>query len=411
MYLSGRFISAMDAMWRIFGYQTYPSSKPKVRVIKVKPEEAVMKLLKIGRSCDLLVYFYRPECLNSYKYTELYNEYVVEKKIPTRYRNRSNMEGVEYFPINITGLKSKLYLCKRANTSYPAITRMEMLYLTAGDIWYLRLILKYTSPASFKEAKSHEGTTYVCYQGAALAKGLVTEHKEVIKSFEELISYSTPRELRGLFCIHLMHGWPMIPVYDDPNIRFALMADFLADRNNNEEYATNDLLLDLKYRLDEGGGQNLAFYGFEDPLDDTTELAREILTQGSRASNLQLLHELNQTEPNNPGQQQIYDALSAAFDNPPKDGCEFYFIGGPAGVGKTSLGKKLHANARSKGHMIKICATTLAAALYKGGVTAHSLFKYPVSEDDDGGDIEDPIACQLWGTERLDVLRECKVLG
>ena len=60
----------------------------------------------------------------------------------------------------------------------------------------------------------------------------------------------------------------------------------------------------------------------------------------------------------------------------------FHFIGGPGGTGKSALFKKLHAACRMKGLLISICAPTrLAALLYEGATTAHSLFRYPVEDD------------------------------
>ena len=410
IYLRGRFICSLDAIWRILGYQTYPSSKPKVRVIKVKDEPAVKALLEKGNSCDMLIYFNRPMHCWEMTYTELFKMYVVDKTLPARYKNKPHLHNIEYFTIEVTGLRKPVYLCLRAPDRYPAITRMEMLYLTAGDLWYLRLILKYTKPLCYADCHSHFGDVYSTYQAAALAKGLVTDHLEALKNFEELIEYCGGNELRGLFCLYLIHGFPMLPVYNNEIIRTAMMEDYLKRNDDNIEQSTNDMLKDLKRRLDLASAQNLTFYGLDEPMDETTELDKEKLLHSHRKNYL-LLNELNIAEPNNPDQQAIFDHLSGCFDNISNTQCELHFIAGPAGVGKTSLVRKLQADARSKGHIIKTCAsTTLAAALYKDGVTAHSLFKYPVAEDDEGGDIEEPLECKLWHTQRLDLLQQCKVI-
>ena len=66
------------------------------------------------------------------------------------------------------------------------------------------------------------------------------------------------------------------------------------------------------------------------------------------------------------------------------------FIDGPGGTGKTTVIKKIIAKARAQGKIVKICASiTLAATLYENATTAHSLFKYPV-EDDNNKDSEEP---------------------
>jgi hypothetical protein len=84
---------------------------------------------------------------------------------------------------------------------------------------------------------------------------------------------------------------------------------------------------------------------------------------------------------------------------------------GPAGTGKTALMKKLQARCRSQGILIQCCAsTTLAALMTDGGKTAHSLFKYPVSEDEEEIDENHLPQCKLDNTERLALLNETVVI-
>jgi hypothetical protein len=50
--------------------------------------------------------------------------------------------------------------------------------------------------------------------------------------------------------------------------------------------------------------------------------------------------------------------------------------------------EKLHAACCSKGLLIAICAaTSLAALLFEGAVTSHSLFGYPVEDKDNVDDL------------------------
>ncbi len=57
-------------------------------------------------------------------------------------------------------------------------------------------------------------------------------------------------------------------------------------------------------------------------------------------------------------------------------------------MGKSVLIRKLHAACCSKGLLIAICAATCLAALsFEGAVTAHSLFFYPVEDEDNIDDL------------------------
>lgn len=66
LYIRGRFLCAMDAMWRISGYHTYPVAKPSVSKIKVKLPSHVEQLFSDGKICGLAVYFARPSHLSKF---------------------------------------------------------------------------------------------------------------------------------------------------------------------------------------------------------------------------------------------------------------------------------------------------------------------------------------------------------
>jgi hypothetical protein len=101
-----------------------------------------------------------------------------------------------------------------------------------------------------------------------------------------------------------------------------------------------------------------------------------------------LLDSLIKTHPNNYKQEQTYKSIMESIINF-KDANQdytikhnFHFIGGPGGMGKLALFKKLHAACCNNGILITICtATSLAALSYEGATTAHSLFLYPVEDE------------------------------
>jgi hypothetical protein len=74
---------------------------------------------------------------------------------------------------------------------------------------------------------------------------------------------------------------------------------------------------------------------------------------------------------------------------------KFHFIGRPGGMGKSAMIRKLHAACCSKGLLIAICAAkSLAALSFEGAVTAHSLFGYPVEDEEDVDDLN-PTRCKV----------------
>ena len=193
-----RIVPLVDAMWRTLGYQTYPSPDPSVYVIKAKLPADVDELLLKNQCCDLLVYFNRPFILRHMKYTEFFNQYKYGYSLGARYRNEDLNSSTTCFKINIQNIDKPVYIWKR-DPSKKCITRMEMIYITAGEIWYLRLLLLHCACVSFIDLRSIHGITHRTFQEAAVAFGLVNSHNEVLLSFRDIMYISTPAEKRGLF--------------------------------------------------------------------------------------------------------------------------------------------------------------------------------------------------------------------
>ena len=78
-------------------------------------------------------------------------------------------------------------------------------------------------------------------------------------------------------------------------------------------------------------------------------------------------------------------------------------------MGKSALFRELHTACCSKGLLIAIsAATSLAALSFKGAVTAHSLFGYPVEDEVDIDDLN-PTRCKV-KKEQADFLHEVSVI-
>ena len=115
-----------------------------------------------------------------------------------------------------TSIKYYIYL---RNSSCQSITRLEMVQLTIGEKWYLRLLL-YNIPAfSFKDIKTINGITYSSYQLAAVAAKLVEDENEALIAFEWALNFSTAAELRSLFVIMTTQGFPTASIFQNVDMR------------------------------------------------------------------------------------------------------------------------------------------------------------------------------------------------
>lgn len=91
IYLRGRMLTSMDAMWRVFGYQTYPAPYPAVRLIKAKLPIEVTAWCNEGKLTDIYVYFQRPQSLASLTVCEFYTYYDYKHTLEdARFRSNSN---------------------------------------------------------------------------------------------------------------------------------------------------------------------------------------------------------------------------------------------------------------------------------------------------------------------------------
>ena len=412
LYLKGRVLCSMDAMWRILGFHTYPKSNPTVKSIKVKLPEQTSYLKSKKLSCNLSTYFERPTQLRNLKYTEFFNNYCIYKQLPKRFNsNRFQCLNRNYFIVH-SGRK-RYYVCERKYKN--SITRMEMCYINHGEIYYLRLILLKRPVLNYDDAfTGPDGKKYNTFQQSAISHGYIHNINDTIEQFKELLVISTPFELRRQFALMMSTGHPMWAVYSVAEYKEQLMDDFLR-QGHNHSISENLLLKDLE-RLLQLEGKSLKEFGFEMPKGMETEVEIERVKYRCTEQKT-ILRELQEKYPNNDEQQLIFDEVMDVvkkFDQADQNNLttdhEFILISAPGGSGKTTLCQQLQAAIRAEGIMIQVCAaTTLAALLFEGAQTAHSLFKYPVVEECDV-DMDKMPECKLFETQRLELLMETTVI-
>ena len=327
---------------------------------------------------------------------------------------------VDYFEIVIHSKSLFIFPRQRKDT----ITRMEMQYLHNGEIFYLRLILLKRPVICFEDALIDEsGKKHDTFQSAAIAQGFVQNVQDAIEQFSEFAVFCTGRQLRGYFASMMAHGFPMWPIFHDKLFKEKLIDDYhnriefvsLKDKEKYDNKIENFLLQDLE-RLLQKEGTSLKVFGFPMPSDMETELEiAKVLYQPTQQA--ALLSRLESEFPRNNEQQEVFQEIMnkvekfqtyPSRDQIPKN--EYIFLSAPGGAGKTTVFKQLQAACRAKGVMIQCCAaTTLAALLFDGAQTAHSLFNYPVVEEADI-DPERIPECKLDNTQRLELLMESVVI-
>jgi len=388
LYLRGRYLCSMDCYWRILGHDTYPAPTPSVRVIKIVSELKSTQSIADGKVPDIIVYFSRPPPLHYMKYTQMFNTYIWSYDRPSRFNE--NEDG--YYVIKVGSNIRDIYLFRRTDYS-PSITRLEVIAITAGEQFFLRLILYNFPKRSYKECFQCSNQNYCTFQEAAVAAGIVRDNDEVYSCFEEAAHFQdmTPYELRNLFVISTLQGFPTLRILKEERFQHIMYDDFLHNYNPpNHQAAWNDLLCDFARRF-ESDGKNMKDYGLPEPKHMKTELEIE-LNKYTRSEQLAMYNRLCDDVPNTNEQKLIFDDIVDAVK---RKLTRIYYIQGQAGSGKSTLAKKIMSFCRSEGKLCAGCASTgLAATIYEGFETAHSLFKFPVVEEDER-EVDTPIECQL----------------
>jgi hypothetical protein len=254
------------------------------------------------------------------------------------------------------------------------------------------------------------------YQQSAIAHGYVDSVQDVTLTYDDMCGNGTASQCQSYFVVLTVHGYATHAIFDDYERRRFMFMDYITYRGVPELIAEQMMLQDLERHFRKSHS-SLRKYGFPVPDGVPTELeeARSVwLSSEVQTRQGQLLDSLNLTQPNNSEQQLAFDSImnSILGFRDARDAMVehiFHFIGGPGGTGKSALFKKLHAACRMNGLLISICAaTSLAALLYEGATTAHSLFRYPVEDETDIDD-QDLATCDF-KQERSDFLFEVSVI-
>lgn len=165
-----------------------------------------------------------------------------------------------------------LYIMKRKGSRN--LVRILMIYPSAGEVWYLRVLLLNRPCKSFEDALTHNDEICTTFQRSALLHGYVDDQKESSMCFAEAMLFKCPKELRSLFAFLVVQGFPTHHlIYDD--VIFDAMTD---DYNDNLALAKSKAVFlcqfwkDLQLLLSENGGKSLEEYGFPQPDNIDTEL-------------------------------------------------------------------------------------------------------------------------------------------
>ena len=155
LFIYGRVMCCMAAVWRLYGYQDYPASEPAVTVFKIRTREQMEDFYANNQLTDLMIYYHRPNQLSRLTYTQFWKQYNADNHLPKYYQVRPALENEKYFSISIPlGSRIANHFIYQPVQKIERCIRIEMLYQTAGEIYYLRLILLKRPVLSDEDART-----------------------------------------------------------------------------------------------------------------------------------------------------------------------------------------------------------------------------------------------------------------
>lgn len=378
-YLDCRYLSACEAMWRIFMFNIHHHN-PAVQRLPLHLPGEQSTIFEEKENLENVEYRYGHGRTMLTEFFEM-NKICEEAK---------KLKYVQMPTMFVWDSANKMYYRRKQRGN---IGRVVNIHPTAGDLYYLRILLNDVKGAtSFDYLKTVGGVIHESFKAACYARGLLDGDKEWHDAMDEASQWATSYLLRSLFVLILIYCEVSQPL-KLWNHCWKYMAD---DVLRKQQKVLNFPKLDLKpeelmqYTLIEietllrQHERSLTDYP-EMPQPQKTileELNNSILRQEfqiniykEKASHEKLFSKLNWE------QRIIYDDVLKSVAN--EEG-KLFFLYGAGGTGKTFLYKTIISALRSKGkNVMPVASSAIAALLLPGGRTAHSRFKIPINVHED----------------------------
>ncbi|XP_047136847.2 uncharacterized protein LOC124813603 [Hydra vulgaris] len=362
-FLNCRYVSAPEALWRIFEYSLSDMSHNIIRLQVHLPDNQMIYFVEGEEQAALDRAAQRDTHLTAWFKLNVENEQA---------RHYPYVEIPYHFVFDSKHCKWKV----RQRGSNKVIVRMYIVS-PIGEIFYLRMLLLHVRGAvSFEDLRTVNGTVFNTFREACSQLGLLQDDAEWRNTLTEAAATRLPNQIRQLFSIILTFCEP-----DDPLNLWNAFKDFMMEDYIHHSMppiiAEQAALRQIESIINQNG-KTLA-----DVNLPTLDEFLDYVPQNEEEDVQVLIDEANRVRSLlNDNQRQIADAILSALSEQPNNEnkqSRLFFMDGPAGCGKTFTYNYLIAETSSR-HIITATAawTGIAATLLKKGCTLHGLFKLPV---------------------------------
>ncbi|UYV67510.1 hypothetical protein LAZ67_5001019 [Cordylochernes scorpioides] len=396
-FVDSRYVSAPEAIWRIFTFKMHEQSHviyrlavhlPNAQALYFNENDSADNLhQKLSKSSALMEWFklnQNDQEARNYFYREIPNHYVWETK------------------------KTKGTWQPRQRGGENVIGRMYTVSVSDQERYFLRILLLHVKGAtSFEYLRTVDGNLHSTFKKAAQAHGLLLDDTMWRLTIRDACLLSMPQKLRELFAYICVYGPPTSPLELWQEFKEQFTEDFCHRHTINnsishescESFAMREVqnILVLHGR---------SFKEFDLPEPDSHLPC--LIEDYDEAYELSMAAEMRETL--NDGQRAAYNVIIDALEDSESRTPKCFFIDGPGGSGKTFLYELLMHHVRGFNDVVLPSATTgIAANLLTGGRTMHSFYGIPVpiNETSVSHIKMDTNAAKLLKTAKLLIIDEC----
>ncbi|XP_073152577.1 uncharacterized protein [Henckelia pumila] len=362
-FQDARWVSAPEAMWRIFEFDlneifpaviNLPLHLPNQQCVTFWKNQNLQNVLNFGYvGKTMLIEYFSTCCANIEARQYLYSEFPCHFVWDSREKswNRRKQGKV--------------------------IGRVNASNTIEGERYYLCLLLLHVrGPTSYDDLLTVGTTLCSTFKESSQVRGLLECDESNFQCLNEAVDFHMPYALRRLFATILVHCQPSDVRRLWDAFCHHLFEDFGRSGLVDELEIMSQTLQSISDFL-ESMGKNASMYDLPKltMFSKHRDLlkSREVIEEQSvpiPATDLDAHHHLNHA------QTLAYDMIMDCID---RNSGGLFFVNGPGGTDKTYLYRAILATVRSRGIIALATATSgVAASILPGGRTAHSRFKIPI---------------------------------
>nr|XP_027196773.1 uncharacterized protein LOC113791226 [Dermatophagoides pteronyssinus] len=374
-FVDGRYVSAPEAVWRLFGFPMHRQSHSVLRLdVHLENQNSV---------------YFDPETVQRDPVAALEN---ADRKVSTLQAwfnlNESDPEArtLHYWEIpdkywfdknklDANNKKLPYQWVKRVRNTHNTIGRMYNVSISDSERYYLRILLLHVKGATkFSDLLTVDGIQCETFRESARLRGYLIDDRIWEMTLEDAIVFQMPFHLRQLFAYICLFCSPTEP----EKLWNKFSKEFMEDICHKRHPETEECLYCEQYALKDvqnvflTHGKPWSHIKLPFPSTDFGSNETEYDLQQETDIGRQMQSTLNDQ------QREAFDAIMKAVnDNSISEKC--FFLDGPGGTGKTYLYNTLMHVIRGNGGVVLPVATTgVAANLLIGGKTMHSQYGLPI---------------------------------